>query len=284
MLGIAGVGYVGQRLLSRLNEPTLLLSRNPEKWVAKEQSGHHALKADFDDPDSLPSWIHRLDGMFYFAPPQPRGAEDQRLQHFLQWVSNLPPRRIVYISTSGVYGHCQGTWVDEAQPVNPGTDRARRRENAENQLHQFMAQHSTAVMILRVPGIYGPGRLPLERIRRGEPVICPDEAPYSNRIHVDDLVTCCLAVMDKGQAGSVYNVCDDQPSTMTDYLYAVADAAGIVRPPCVARSEAEGVVSPGMLSYLAESRRLVNRKMHDELKVELAYPTLVEGLQSIFNE
>jgi nucleoside-diphosphate-sugar epimerase len=161
----------------------------------------------------------------------------------------------VYISTTGVYGDAGGAWVDEDCPPAPATSRARRRLDAEQTLARWAEPAGTQVIVLRVPGIYGPGRLPLERIRRGEPVLAPGECGYTNRIHAEDLVRVCVAAAQRGRPGAVYNVSDGAPGTMTEYLLAVADAAGLPRPPVVGLDQARRVMSPGMLSYLGESRR-----------------------------
>lgn len=281
MLGIVGVGYVGKRLLAKLNRPLWLSSRSLGTCKRWKSEGHLACQVNLDDTEGLLPWEQVLEGMFYLAPPQRAGIEDLRMEAFLRWVTPTPPKRIVYISTSGVYGDCQGRWVDESMALNPGNDRARRRVSAEQQLLEFSETYDVDIVILRVPGIYGPERLPLERLKRADPLICPEQAPFSNRIHVDDLVMCCIAAMDKGVSGKAYNVSDDEPSTMTDYFYTVADAAGIQRPPCVSLDQAEGVITAGMMSYLKESRRLDNAQIHSELGVELHYPTLDQGLAEI---
>lgn len=216
--------------------------------------------------------------LFHFAPPTPSGQADIRTAHLLAALESRPPRRIVYISTSGVYGDCGGSWVDETRPVNPGNDRSRRRVDAERKLTVFAERHAIHLAILRVPGIYGSGRLPLERIRRGDPVVCPQEAPWSNRIHADDLAAIAYrAAQDDAPAG-IYNASDDEPSSMTDYFYRLADAAGLPRPPCVSLAKARRTFPPGLLEYLNESRRLDNRRMKEGLGVTLRYPTLAEGL------
>ena len=133
-----------------------------------------------------------------------------------------------------------------------------------------------------MPGIYGPGKLPLERLRKGLPVLREAEAPYTNRIHADDLATICVAALDSDHHNTVYNVSDGHPSTMTDYFFRVADAAGLPRPPVVSREEAQQVLSAGMLSFLQDSRRMSNQKLLRDLRVTLRYPDLDTGLQSCF--
>lgn len=279
--GIVGVGYVGNRLLQEAPGSLWLMSRSRDRCETWELAGHTSCCADLDEVDSLPPWIRSLDGIFYLAPPPAHGCEDRRMAVFLEWIAERPPKRIVYVSTTGVYGDCGGAWVDETSPINPGSDRARRRVDAEQRLQAFADCHDVQLVILRVPGIYGPGRLPLERIRRGDPVLCPEDAPWSNRIHVDDLVACCQAAMHPEAEPGVYNVADSAPSSMTDYLYAVADAAGLQRPPCVNLEEAPKVIGKGMMSYLRESRRISNTKMREQLGVRLRYPSLGEGLAEL---
>jgi len=188
---------------------------------------------------------------------------------------------VVYISTTGVYGDCGGAWVDESRPVNPLAPRAKRRWDAECAWQAWRKASGRELVILRVPGIYGPDRLPLERLRAGLPLVRESEAPYTNRIHADDLAEVCVAAMRRGHDGEVYNACDGHPGTMTDYFNRIADLAGLPRPPQIPLAEATERLSEGMLSYLRESRRLDNRKMREELGVTLRYPSLEQGLASL---
>ena len=186
--------------------------------------------------------------------------------------------RIVYISTTGVYGDCHGDWVDESHPLQATTDRARRRTDAEQKLLDWSEKCGGQVIILRVAGIYGPGRLPLDRLRSGSPMLREAEAPWSNRIQADDLATVCAAAMDLGKNREIYNVADGTPGNMAEYFNTLADLAGLERPPAISLAEAREVMPAGLLSYLQESRRIDNRKMLRELGVVLKYPTLAEGL------
>jgi nucleoside-diphosphate-sugar epimerase len=168
--------------------------------------------------------------------------------------------------------------VAEDRPVRPLAARAKRRWDGEQVLRKWRDDSGGELVILRVAGIYGRGRLPLERLRKGLPLIRESEAPFSNRIHVSDLVQVCMAAMARGRDGEVYNVSDGHPTTMTDYFNRLADAAGLPRSPLISLAEGQRQLSPGMLSYTRESRRLDNRKMLGELGVELKYPTLDRGL------
>jgi nucleoside-diphosphate-sugar epimerase len=278
---ITGCGYVGQRLARALigagNRPVALV----RSALSAEHLGRQGVAAatlDLDHPIEEPPAAAVDSTVYYLVPPSPDADDDDpRLRHFLSACVQARPRRLVYLSTSGVYGDCAGDWTDEERPPAPRTARARRRLAAESIARDWCESHGTELVILRVGGIYGPGRLPVERLGTTT-VVCPDEAPWSNRIHVDDLVTALHAAARRGISGAVYNVADGHPTTMTDYFYRVADAAHVPRPPCVPLAEAEGKLSPGMLSFVRESRRLDTRRMRAELGVTLRYPTLTEGL------
>ena len=278
---IIGCGYVGTRLARQyLGQGDI-----PQGVVATEQSRlrldaagivGRRLNIDSDDLGALQAKGVRL---FLMAPPTAAGATDTRTRRLVEAFSRHgQPRRILYISTTGVYGDCGGDWVDETRPARPAVDRARRRWDAEQVLLSWSLASGAELIILRVAGIYGPGKLPLERIRRRLPLVRPEDAPWSNRIHVDDLVSACIAAMERGRDGAVYNVCDGHPSTMTDYFFRVADAVGLERPPVIPLAEAEARLSAGMMSYMRESRRLSNRKMCEDLDIELRFPTLTAGL------
>lgn len=234
---------------------------------------------DLDRPLSLAGLPVADAIVFYLAPPPDTGSGDPRMRTFLGTLRpDGPPARIVYISTSGVYGDRQGAWVSEDTPPAPTTDRARRRLDAETALLDWHRSSGVPVVILRVGGIYGPGRLPLERLRRGEPVVREEEAPYTNRIHADDLAYVCILAAQRGRPGAIYNVSDGKPTTMTDYFKKVADKYGLPRPPQISLAEARTRLSPAMLSYIEESRRLDTRRLREELGVELRYSNLAAGL------
>jgi nucleoside-diphosphate-sugar epimerase len=278
---ILGCGYVGQRLARhylRLGEAVTAVVRTEASRRSLAAEGIDALVCDLGT-DPLSELAVEGEQVFHLAPPPSGGQLDfhtRRLAAAFARVGN--PRRVVYISTTGVYGDCGGAWVDETWPPAPAADRARRRWDAEQVLRGWSLETGGELVILRVAGIYGPQRLPLERIRRGLPLVREDESPYSNRVHVDDLTAACAAAMGRARAGGVYNVCDGNPSTMTDYFFRVADAAGLPRPPVLSMEEAAKALSAGMLSYMRESRRLSNRRMREELGVVPRYPDLAAAL------
>lgn len=280
---IIGCGDIGRRvaaLCMKQGQSVHALVRSTASAATLSAQGIKPDIGDLDDATTLPSLSSGQAMLYYFAPPPAQGVDDPRMAGLLNHLSGAsPPRKIVYISTSGVYGDCKGAWVSEDTPPHPGTDRARRRLAAEQLLHDYEQTTGVPVVILRVGGIYGPGRLPIERLRQGTPVLREQDCGYTNRIHADDLAVICIAAAERGHG--VYNVCDGHPSTMTDYFNQVADRYGLPRPPQIGMSDAKTRLSAEMLSYLEESRRMDNRKLTEELRVVLRYPALKEGLAQI---
>lgn len=285
---VIGCGDVGRRVAAAeraAGEAVTALARSTPSAARLGALGLQVVHGDLDDPGTLVGLPTREARVYYFAPPPPSGTTDPRLRNFLAAITaDALPARIVLISTSGVYGDCHGEWVTEARPPRPDADRARRRLDAEQALLGWGEQQGVAVVILRVPGIYGPGRLPDRRVRAREPVLREDESPWSNRVHIDDLTRACLAAGQRGRPGAVYNISDGHPTTMTDYFNRVADALGLERPPQITLAQARAELSEGMQSYLAESKRLDNRRMRTELGVEPRYPDLAQGLAACLGD
>lgn len=289
---IVGCGDIGTRVAQLWQARGVTVSglvRSTANRRRLEAKGITAVPGDLDDARSLITLPAHNALIYYFAPPPspgssghplPRGGSaDPRMEHFLGAVPpDRLPNKIVYLSTSGVYGDHQGGWVNEDTPPHPQTPRAQARIKAETALLDWGQIKKIPVVILRVGGIYGPGRLPIEHIKQGQPVVRREEAPYTNRIHADDLARVCVAAAERGIDRGIYNVCDGEYSTMSDYFNAVADRLGLPRPPQISLAEAQRTLSPEMLSYLNESRRMDNRRICEELGVTLLYPTLEAGL------
>ncbi len=279
MYFIVGCGYVGFQVAEKL-----LAQRQSVAALTHSQHNQNELRAAqiqtyFGDLDyALEELPTKVDILFYFAPPPTQGICDTRMQHFLTRFQ-ARPKKAILISTTGVYGDCQGAWIDETQALNPQADRAKRRVDAERQWQQWAEQQGTEWVILRVAGIYGKQRLPVERLKKQLPVLDEAIAPYSNRIHVEDLVDVCIAASQRGQG--VFNVTDGNPTTMTDYFNQVALALNLPLPPTLNREQATQQLSPEMNSYLAESKRIHNQKMQQVLQVIPKYPNLQEGLSSL---
>lgn len=270
-----GCGYVGQRLARQVmarGASVEALTRSADSAAALRAAGISARAADVQS-DPTPSVAGRL--AVYAIPPPASGQTDPRLAHWLERQESL--EYLLLISTTGVYGDCGGAWITEDHPLNPQVDRARRRVDAEQRAQAWCAQRRIPLGIIRVPGIYGPGRLPRNRLEQGLPVLAERDSPFSNRIHVDDLVAACLAAVDQRFRGVVH-VADGHPTTMTDYFTRVATALGLPPPPQIDRAEAETRLSREMLGYLAESKRLDTTRMREELGVHPRYPDLATGL------
>ena len=278
---IIGCGYLGRRVASHYRdqgERVIGQVRRDESVQRLAAAGIESCQLDLDAEIPSPLLPDACD-LFYFAPPPRQGEQEPRVARVLAALETGPlPRRLLYLSTTGVYGDCQGAWVDETRPVQPVEARALRRWDGESRCRDWCAEQGVPLVVLRVAGIYGPGKLPLARLRRGEPMLCEREAPFTNRIHIDDLVQVCLTAMARAPDGALYNVSDGQPGNMADYFNRVADWAGLPRPPEITLAEAQQALSPGMLSYLRESRRLDSRRLQEELGVVLRYPDLASGL------
>lgn len=285
---IVGSGDIGSLLAGKWRDrgvKVIALFRSAASKLRLQGLGIESVYGDLDDPASLTGLPLADTILYYLAPPPPKGDSDPRMHHFLAALSaGEAPRRIVYISTSGVYGDTGGEWVTEETPPNPQSGRGRRRLDAETALRAFGRTNSVAVIILRVGGIYGPGRLPLERLQKQLPVLNEAECGYTNRIHAEDLVTILIAAAEKGRADNIYNVSDGHPGNMTQYFNAVADALGLPHPPSLTMSEARLQLSEAMLSYLTESRRMDNRKLLREFGIHLRYPDLASGLEELKRE
>lgn len=278
---IVGCGDVGCRLARRLlaqGIATTGLVRSARTAAALATLGIRPLVADLDAPLAEPlDAAGAIDWLFLFAPPPASGDGDPRTRALL---ASLPqtPRRIVYLSTSAVYGDCAGRWIDETAPLVPKSARGLRRLDAERAVLDHAAARGAAALILRVPGIYGPGRLPVERLRSGAPVLRREDAPYTNRIHAEDLAAAAQRIAEAGTPGLAYNVSDGAPTSMTDYFLRCAEWLGLPAPPQVGIDEARRSFSPMLLSFLEESKRLSNRRLVETLGWTPRYPDLASGL------
>jgi nucleoside-diphosphate-sugar epimerase len=279
---IVGCGYVGLRLahLLRGTHEVSAIVRTPEKVTALGDQGIAAVALDLDRVRKGAHVPERLEqaAIFYLAPPPSQGESDLRLDRFFQ-LATVPPASFVYMSTTGVYGDTKGARVDESTPVAPLTDRARRRVSAEEMVRVWCTERRVRRVVLRVPGIYGPGRMPIERLRAREPAIQPDEAGISNRIHVDDLVSACLAAAFNPEARGVYNITDGNSCSATEFLDRVAQLANLPPPPRVSMDEAQLTFTPARLSFLNESRQVSNERMLKHLGVKLQYADMDEGIR-----
>jgi nucleoside-diphosphate-sugar epimerase len=284
---IVGCGYVGRRLARELKDRYQVLGLVSSQASLKglRSDGVDGVIVDLDKAragDLAPVWFKQAI-VFYLAPPPKSGESDTRLDRFFQ-LATAKPKALLYMSTTGVYGDTNGTVVDEATPVNPITERARRRVSAEHMTRVWCTENEVRRVVLRVPGIYGPFRLPLDRIRNAEPVILHSESGITNHIHVDDLVQTCIAAVSDEQIRGVFNVSDGNSYTATQYYELVATLAGLPAPPQISLDEARLCLPPERMSFLDESRRVSNRRMLQELGVKLRYADLAQGIRASLEE
>ncbi|MDH4047976.1 MAG: NAD-dependent epimerase/dehydratase family protein [Gammaproteobacteria bacterium] len=270
-IAVIGAGYVGGRVLEGLG---------PGKAVAygrSPSSGHAVQSLDLDHgPCAIASMPEKI---FYTVPPDPQAGSDPRLAALLATLDPAP-ERFVYLSTSGVYGDCKGELVRESRQPAPVTPRAIRRHAAEKMLQDWCSKFATRCIIFRVPGIYGPGRLGVERIAAGEAYIREKDANPGNRIHADDLAAASIAALERNIPEGIYNVCDGDYRSATWFALTVAKLAGLSPPPLISRSEALASMSQLRLSFLAESRRLDTQKMREVLRFEPRYTNAEDGIRA----
>ena len=278
---IVGCGDVGMRLLPLLRRHfrVFATTSQPERRAELRALGAVPLVADLDQPASL----RRLAGLaryvVHLAPPPADGALDRRTRNL---TAILPEQgRMVYVSTTGVYGDCGGALFDESRPVAPRNPRATRRVDAEAVLRRWAVRSGSALSILRVPGIYGAERLPLKRLQLGTPALLAAEDVYTNHIHADDLAMIIVSALFGGLPNRIYHAVDDSDMKMAEYFDAVADAFGMARPPRLPRAELQQVITPALLSFMSESRRLSNGRIKRELGVRLRYPTVAGMLAAM---
>ncbi len=281
---IIGCGDVGMRVVGLLRGRwrLLALTSSPLRAPALREAGVVPLVGNLDEPGSLARLAGLADAVLHLAPPPGQGASDTRTQHLLQAIARKGRvHRIVYASTSGVYGDAQGAFFDETRAVNPGTDRAQRRVDAEARVRWYGRAFGASVSVLRIPGIYAgdrPGGHPRERLARGTPVLAADDDVYTNHIHADDLARACVAALHHGLPQRVLHTSDDTELKMGDYFDLAADLCGLPRPPRITRQQAGEQMSAVQLSFMSESRRLDNTRLKRELRLTLRYPTVREGL------
>jgi len=281
---IVGCGDVGMRVarLLRGRWRVLALTSSRARVPALRAAGVLPLVGDLDKPDSLARLADLADAVLHLAPPPAAGSDDSRTANLLRALARgTRVRRIVYASTSGVYGDCGGARIDETRALRPATDRARRRVDAEARLRWHGRAFGTRVTLLRIPGIYAsdrPGGHPRERLTRGTPVLVASDDVYTNHIHADDLARACVAALHRGLPQRAVHVSDESDIKMGDYFDLAADLCGLARPKRIPRSQAEQVFSPMLLSFMSESRRLVNTRLVRELRLHLRYPRVRDGL------
>lgn len=281
---IVGCGDVGLRVVTALGGRLRLraLTSQADRIDALRTRGIAPLLGDLDAPRSLSRLAGIAPWVLHLAPPPGAGDADTRTQALLSALAQRGRvRRLVYASTTGVYGNAGGARFDETRTVAPQNPRALRRVDAERRVRWAGRALGVRAAILRIPGIYAPDRPgghPRERLQKGAPVLQADNDVYTNHIHADDLARACVAALFRGLRQRVVHVCDDSELKMGDYFDLAADLCGLPRPERVSSTEAAQRLSPMQLSFMSESRRLKNERLKKELRLRLRYPTVREGL------
>ncbi len=265
---IIGIGYTGKQVLHLLPEDTVTGLNRQKLDLDKETNP----KLDMPAPYSI----------LYTVPPQPHGQEKSRIKALLPLLKTLP-RRVIYLSTSGVYGNRHGQTVNEEDLPSPQTQRAKKRLVAEKTWTSWCQRQNVELIILRVPSIYGPGRLGLQRINAGLPVVREEEANPGNRIHVEDLAACCVCALDENVPPGIYNVGDGTHYSSTWFVNTVARLAKIKPPPTVTKMEADTTFEPARLSFINESRILNTTKMRTILGFTPRYKDPEKGIAASMN-
>lgn len=279
---IVGSGDVARRTLPFLRGHYRLLAlvRSAERAAEWRALGVLPVRGDLDDRQSLRRLRGLADLVLHLAPPDNQGSSDHRSRNLLAALAagKSLPRRLIYISTTGVYGDCQGAVIDETRRPHPQSPRAHRRLDAEQRLRRFGRHHSVSVSILRAPGIYAADRLPLDRLRAGTPALTAADDVYSNHIHADDLAAACVAALRYGRANRVFNIVDDSALKMGEYFDHVAAAFELPPPPRLSAAELQQRLSPVQWSFMRESRRIGNERLKRELKLQLRHPSVDDGI------
>ncbi len=286
-VAIAGCGYVGCRLahlLAAEGRRVLAGTRDPARLRPHLPPGAVPIWTDLDAGNGVAA-LAGAPLVVVALPPPRSGERDPRSARLASALACHPPRRLVYLSSVGVYGDRAGAWVSETSPPAPGTARARRRMHAEGLWRRFGRRTGTSVTLLRVAGIYGPGRLPVAGVREGGAYrVDWPEIRYTNPIHVDDLVGLIRAALHRGAPNRVYNGCDGAEHRQGALQEAVASALGLSPPPWLSPAEAEECLSAMRLSFLRESRRCSNARARGELLWVPRYPDLAQGVRASLRE
>jgi nucleoside-diphosphate-sugar epimerase len=282
---IIGCGDVGQRVARiQRHARVVAFTSSPLRVAALRAQGVTPVVGNLDAPASLQRLAGWATRVLHLAPPPLQGSTDPRTLALTRvLMRRSAPRSVVYGSTSGVYGDCAGAWVDESRIVHPATSRAQRRVDAEARVRHLgrLRSGGMRVSVLRIPGIYAPDReggTPRERLLRGTPVLAREDDVFTNHIHADDLARACQLALWRGQSQRVYNVNDDSQLLMGEYFDMAAELYGLAHPPRLSRAQAQTELSAMQLSFMSESRRLVNTRMKRELRLQLRYAKVEDGL------
>jgi len=282
-LFIFGLGYSSQTFVQEFGlrfEAITGTVRSEEKAARlRARGGVTPLVFSDERRDAgLKSAIAQANVMLVSTPPDERG--DPALRAFAQEISDAPKlTRIIYLSTVGVYGDHQGAWIDEDTPPRPVAGRSNSRLAAEDHWRALASRKNVALDILRLSGIYGPGRNALASVANGTAKRIIKPGQVFNRIHVADIARAIMACIDGGRPGAVYNVTDDEPAPPQDVVALASQLLGVPPPPEQGYDTAE--MTPMARSFYGETKRVSNARIKRELGFSFAYPTYREGLAAL---
>lgn len=271
-----GFGYVAQYLAPHITAQDGLVWGT--KRDVKPGAPLFVYHGNEDLPDDARDALAQAESMLISIPPDLHGCPVARnIDDFLSDKDNL--QWVGYLSTTGVYGHADGDWVDELSPTQPTSDRAAQRVLAEDQWLQWGLDNNIPVHIFRLSGIYGPGRSPFDKIAKGDTQIIHAPGHVFNRIHVADIINVLLASMDYPDDGAIYNVSDDLPASQQDVMQF---AFGLLQEPAPLPVDLDDAdLSPMAEEFYRDTKRVCNEKIKNALGVTLRYPTFQEGLVEI---
>jgi nucleoside-diphosphate-sugar epimerase len=279
-LFVFGLGYVGQAFAEALiarGWSVVGATRGADKARALNAKGIETV--DADDKAAMTAAMTGINAVLITAPPTADGCPGLEAvipalaaaQGFPDWIG--------YLSTTGVYGDFEGRWVFESSPLKAQSVEGARRVGAERDWRQVGRGMGLTVTTFRLPGIYGPGRSALDRLRAGEGRRIVKPGQVFSRIHLDDIVSGLLASLDRPRAGGIYNLCDDEPAPPQDVMEHAAGLLGVAVPPDLPFNELG--LSPATRRFYAENKRVSNALAKAELGWRPSYPTYREGLAAI---
>ena len=277
-----GLGYSARALAARLLDAGWRVAGTSRGGSGDDADPRIPLHA-FDRGRPLDDAAAALDGVTHvLSSVPPDGDGDAVLDHHGDHLAALGTLTWAgYLSTTGVYGDTGGARVDETSPLRPTSDRSRRRVDAERAWLALHHSHGLPVHLFRLAGIYGPGRSALDQLQSGRARRIDRPGHRFSRIHVDDIASVLQASMARPRAGAVYNVADDEPAPPADVTAFAAGLLQVAPPPLVPFEEARRDMSAMALSFWNDNRLVDNRLIHDELSVDLAYPSYREGLRAV---
>ena len=282
-----GLGYTARRLAQTLAARGWAIGGTCQNTDARAALAAEGIESWlFDDANPMADPAAALNNVTHILSSVPPGTVGDPVLafHAADIEACLGLRWVGYLSSTGVYGDTGGAAVDEAAPLDPTSDRGRRRVDAEVAWHRLHLEQGIPVHVFRLAGIYGPGRSALDQVRAGRARRIDKPGQAFSRIHVDDIAAALRASMRRPRPGAVYNVCDDEAAAPAEVIAFACSLLGVDPPQVVPYAEAEGDLTEMARSFWRDNRRVTNRRIKDELRVRLAHPDYRAGLRAILAE